>query len=44
MSEAEVALRLMDIIRSLNPGLPSDKEALLALYRECLAAVRGKAE
>lgn len=42
MSDAEVALRLLEMVCRLEPV--ADKKTLLANYRECLAAVRGKAE
>lgn len=46
MSEQEVALELMKIIRAKDPqtAVQTGKDEILALYRECLAAVRGKAE
>lgn len=42
MSDAEVALKLLEYVQRLEPA--NDKEKFLAQYRECLAAVRGKAE
>lgn len=46
MSEQEVALELMKLIRAKDPqtAVQTGKDELLSLYRECLAAVRGKAE
>jgi hypothetical protein len=46
MTEQEVALELLKIIRGADPQAAGlmDKAKLLALYRECLAAVRGNAE
>ena len=44
MTDVEVALKLLELARKLDPGLVRDKDSLLALFRECLAAVRGQAE
>lgn len=44
MSDAEVALKLLDYVIRIEQGAPLDKDRLLALYRECLAAVRGQAQ
>jgi hypothetical protein len=46
MTDMEIALELMKIIREADPQAAGlmDKAKLLALYRECLAAVRGNAE
>lgn len=41
MSEAEVALKLLEMVLRVEPV--ADKEKILALYRECLETVRGKA-
>lgn len=42
MSDVEVALRLLEFLQRYEPA--KDKKTLLDQYRECLAAVRGKAE
>ncbi len=42
MTEYEVAWRLYEELRRVES--PTNKEQILALFRECLAAVRGKAE
>ena len=46
MTVLQVALELMKIIREVDPQAKTllDKADILALYRECLEAVRGKAE
>lgn len=43
MSDAEVALELLRLVLPTEPEAQMDKAKLLALFRECLAAVRGKA-
>ncbi len=44
MTDVEVALKLLDYVMRLDPDAIRDKASLLALFRECLAAVRGQAE
>ena len=43
MTEHEVAWKLLELVLRSEPGT-WDRAKILALYRECLAAVRGKAE
>lgn len=45
MTELQVALELMKIIREADPQAKTleDKADILALYRECLEAVRNAA-
>lgn len=42
MSDMEIALELMKIIREVDPQAKTlmEKAEIFALYRECLAAVR----
>lgn len=48
MNEYEVALKLLELVLAKDTTAALDaaagKEKILALYRECLAAVRGKEE
>lgn len=44
MTEYEAALELLKMILRIEPEAQTDKAKILALYRECLAAARGKAE
>ena len=43
MSDAEVALKLLERAIKADPGAAADVDRLLELYRKCLAAVRGQA-
>ena len=40
MSDAEVALELLKMCERIDPSACESREAYLAAYRECLAAVR----
>ena len=44
MTEYEVAWKLLELVLRVELGALRDRAKILALYRECLAAVRGKAE
>ena len=44
MTDYEAALELLKMLLRIDPSAQTDKAKILALYRECLAAVRGKAE
>ena len=44
MSDAEVALKLLEFVLRIESVSIQDKDQLLKLFRECLAAVRGQAE
>ncbi len=44
MTEYDAAMRLLDLVLRAKPEALQDKAQILALFRECLAAVRGKAE
>lgn len=44
MSDAEVALELLKLLLPSEPAAQFEQEKLLALYRKCLEAVRGKPE
>lgn len=44
MTEYEAAMKLLDLVIRGKPDALQDKDQILALYRECLAAVRGEAE
>jgi hypothetical protein len=44
MTEYEAAMKLLDLVLRVKPDALQDKDRILALYRECLDAVRGKAE